>query len=143
MPLTTIDPMTALIVIDLQKGIVGHPVIDPLPQVVNRTRELIDAFRAENLPIVLVNVVGRAPGRTEQGPRSSQPVTEGWSELLPELGQQPGDILVTKRSWEHSQQPTWKLNSSPEASPRSSSPEWQRPAASRPQPGRHTNRASM
>jgi len=99
MPLTAIDPITALIVIDLQKGIAGHPVIDPLPQVVNRTRELIDAFRAENLPIVLVNVVGRAPGRTEQGPRSSQPVTEGWSELLPELGQQPGDILVTKRSW--------------------------------------------
>ena len=99
MPLTTIDPVTALIVIDLQKGIVGHPVIQPLEQIVERTRELIAAFRAENLPIALVNVVGRAPGRTEQGPRSIQPATEGWSELLPELGQQPGDLLVTKRSW--------------------------------------------
>lgn len=99
MPLTALDPMTALIVVDMQKGIAGYPVIDPLSQVVDKTRELIDAFRAENLPIVLVNVVGRAPGRTEQGPRSSLPVTEGWSELLPELAQQPGDIVVTKRSW--------------------------------------------
>lgn len=99
MPLTTLDPMTALIVIDLQKGIVGYRVFHPLSQVVDRTRDLIDAFRAANLPIVLVNVVGRAPGRSEQGPRTSQPVTEGWSELLPELEQQPGDIIVTKRSW--------------------------------------------
>lgn len=98
MPLTTIDPITALLVIDLQKGVAGYPVIDPLPQVLDRTRELIDAFRTEKLPVVLVNVVGRAPGRTEQG-SSSQPVTEGWAELLPELGQQAGDILITKRSW--------------------------------------------
>jgi nicotinamidase-related amidase len=91
--------MTALIVIDLQKGIASYPVTDPISQVVDRTRELIDAFRAENLPIVLVNVVGRPSGRTEQGARISQPLPEGWSELLPELGQQPGDILVTKRSW--------------------------------------------
>lgn len=99
MPLTALDPMTALIVVDLQKGIVGHPMIHPLSQVVDRTRELIDAFRAENLPVVLVNVVGRAPGRTEQGPRIGLPATEGWSELLPELGAQSSDIFVTKRSW--------------------------------------------
>lgn len=47
---------------------------------------------------MLVNVAGRAPGRTEQGSRDSQPLPEGWTDLLPELGQQPSDILVTKRS---------------------------------------------
>lgn len=99
MPLTALDPVTALIVIDLQNGIAGYPLIHPLSEIIERTRELIDAFRAKNLPVVLVNVAGRAPGRTEQGPRSSLTFTEGWTELLPELGRQPSDIVVTKRSW--------------------------------------------
>jgi nicotinamidase-related amidase len=99
MPLTALDPVTALIVVDLQKGIAGHPLVYPLPGIVQRTRELIDAFRENNLPVVLVNVAGRAPGRTEQGSRSSPAFTEGWTELLPELGRQSTDILVTKRSW--------------------------------------------
>jgi nicotinamidase-related amidase len=99
MPLTALDPITALIVIDLQKGTVDHPLVHPLSEIIDRTRELIDAFRAESLPIVLVNVTGRAPGRTEQGPRTTQAFAEGWAELLPELAQQPSDIIVTKRSW--------------------------------------------
>jgi nicotinamidase-related amidase len=99
MPLTALDSITALIVIDLQKGTVDHPLIHPLGEIIGRTRELIDAFRAESLPVVLVNVAGRAPGRTEQGSRSSLVFAEGWTDLLPELEQQPSDILVTKRSW--------------------------------------------
>ena len=99
MPLTALDPMTALIVIDLQKGTTGHPTIHPLSEIVARTRELIAAFRAERFPVVLVEVVGRAPGRTEQGSRGSQTFVEGRTELLPELQQQPSDILVAKRSW--------------------------------------------
>jgi nicotinamidase-related amidase len=99
MPLTTLDPSTALIVIDLQKGIVDGNFIHPIGDIIDRTRALIGAFRAKNLPVVLVNVAGRAPGRTEQGPRSSQTFAEGWTNLLPELDQQPSDIVVTKRSW--------------------------------------------
>jgi nicotinamidase-related amidase len=99
MPLTTLDPSTALIVIDLQKGIVNGNFIHPIGEVIDRTRALIDVFRAKNLPLVLVNVAGRAPGRTEQGPRSSQTFAEGWTDLLPQLDQQPSDIVVTKRSW--------------------------------------------
>jgi nicotinamidase-related amidase len=99
MPLTALDPHTALIVIDLQKGIASGKFIHPLADIVNRTCALIDVFRAKNLPVVLVNVVGRAPGRTEQGPRASQAFAEGWADLLPQLDRQPGDIAVTKRSW--------------------------------------------
>jgi nicotinamidase-related amidase len=99
MPLTVVDPNTALIVIDLQKGIVNGSFIHPINEVIDRTRALIDVFRANNLPIVLVNVTGRAPGRTEQGPRSSLSFSEGWTDLLPRLDQQPDDIVVTKRSW--------------------------------------------
>lgn len=99
MPLAALDPITALIVVDLQKGIAAYPLIHPLAGIVQRTRELIDAFRGDNLPVVLVNVAGRPPGRTEQSSRSSQTFTEGWTELLPELGRQSSDVVVTKRSW--------------------------------------------
>ena len=99
MPLTILDPNTALIVIDLQNGIVNGNFIHPIDEVIDRTCALIDVFHAKNLPVVLVNATGRAPGRTEQGPRSSQAFAEGWSDLLPRLNQQPGDIAVTKRSW--------------------------------------------
>ena len=99
MPLTTLDPNTALIVIDLQKGLVNGSFIHSIGEVIDRTRDLIDVFHAKNLPLVLVNVAGRAPGRTEQGPRSSISFSEGWTDLLPHLDQQPSDIVVTKRSW--------------------------------------------
>jgi nicotinamidase-related amidase len=99
MPLTTLDPNTALIVIDLQKGIVHGNFIHPIGEIVERTRQLIDVFRAKKLPVVLVNVAGRAPGRTEQGPRRNPSFADGWTDFLPELNRQPGDIVVTKRSW--------------------------------------------
>lgn len=98
MSLTALDPNTALIVVDLQKGIASFPFIHPIAGVIAQTASLIDAFRRQRLPVVLVNVVGAAPGRTEQ-PRRQQTLTEGWAELIPELGQQPSDILVTKRTW--------------------------------------------
>lgn len=99
MPLTALDPNTALIVVDLQKGIVSGNFIHPIGEVIDRTRALINVFRAQNLPVVLVNVAGRAPGRTEQGPRSNTSLSEGWTDLLPQLNQDPGDLVVTKRSW--------------------------------------------
>jgi nicotinamidase-related amidase len=99
MPLTTLDPNTALIVIDLQKGLVNGSFIHPIGEVIDRTRALIDVFRAKKLPLALVNVAGRAPGRTEQGSRSNMSFSEGWADLLPQLDQQPSDIVVTKRSW--------------------------------------------
>jgi nicotinamidase-related amidase len=98
-PLSTLDPNTALIVIDLQKGIAGGDLLHPIADILDRTRALLDVFRANNLPIVLVNVAGRAPGRTEQGPRTNVTFSADWTDLLPQLNQQPTDIIVTKRSW--------------------------------------------
>jgi nicotinamidase-related amidase len=98
MPLTVLDPKTALIIVDLQKGVVSFPLVHPIQDVVTRSRALLDAFRAAGLPVVLVNVTGGAPGRTEQPPRQRNQ-TEGWADLIPELGHEPGDLLVTKRTW--------------------------------------------
>jgi nicotinamidase-related amidase len=98
MTVTTLDRKTALVVIDLQKGIVAYPTVHPIGEVVERSRSLVDAFRQRGLPVVLVNVAGRAPGRTEQQP-PSPPFPAGWTDLIPEMDRQPGDIVVTKWTW--------------------------------------------
>ena len=98
MALTTLDPVSALIVIDLQKGIVSLPLAHPVHEVVANAAALAQAFRRHALPVVLVNVAGAAPGRTEQPPALSRDLPADWTELLPELGQHPGDHLVTKRT---------------------------------------------
>ncbi|MGD0377601.1 MAG: isochorismatase family protein [Streptosporangiaceae bacterium] len=56
MALTTLDPKPALIVIDLQKGIVDAPTVRPTGEIVERSASLADAFRRQAFPVVLVNV---------------------------------------------------------------------------------------
>ncbi|MEU3651832.1 isochorismatase family protein [Streptomyces sp. NPDC032161] len=98
MTATTLDPNTALIVVDLQKGTVTRPTVHPAADVVARSATLADAFRAKGLPVVLVHVVDGAPGRTE-GPASSGEMSADWADIVPELGPREGDIVVTKRTW--------------------------------------------
>jgi len=96
MPLTKLDSTAALIVIDLQKGIVSAATVHPAGEIVGRAVQLARAFRDRGLPVVLVNVSGRAPGRTDAGPpKFSFP--PDWTELVPELDPQPTDYLVTKQ----------------------------------------------
>ena len=97
MPVTALDAHTALVVIDLQRGIVDLPTAHPSDGIVRNAAALAAAFRRHALPVVLVNVTGGAPGRTEQPPMGQRP--DGWSELVPELDRQPTDLLVTKRTW--------------------------------------------
>lgn len=99
MALTAIDAKTALIVVDLQKGIIGSPFIHPIGPVVDRTVELIDAFRKHRLPVVLVNVAGVAPGRTEQQRRHAGLLSEDFTDFIPQIDRQPDDIVVTKLTW--------------------------------------------
>ena len=95
MALTTLDPRTALVVIDLQKGIAAVPAAHPVDEIVQRAASLATAFRRHGLPVVLVSVTGGAPGRTEASRPAFAPSPES-TELLDELAPQPGDHLVTK-----------------------------------------------
>ena len=99
MPVTALDPTTALIVVDLQAGLTTRPTVHPFDDVVANAARLADAFRAKKRPVVLVNVAGGAPGRTERGGGRRREFPDGWTDLLPELNQQPGDKVVTKRTW--------------------------------------------
>lgn len=122
MALTTLDPKTALVLIDLQRGIVAQPAVPYSgTDVVARGKELADAFRAHGLPVVLVNVdfspdfadapQGRDDETPEPGPDSAEGEGVGENEsdgedfhanyavIVDELGAQDGDIRVTKHQW--------------------------------------------
>ena len=67
MGISSLDPNTALLVIDLQKGILAFPMVHPVDDVVERASTLVEAFRRHSRPVVFVTVAGGAPGRTERG----------------------------------------------------------------------------
>ncbi|MFF0183881.1 hydrolase [Streptomyces sp. NPDC005244] len=106
MAVTTIDPRTALVVIDLQHGIVGNPGVAPHPaaDVVERSVRLADAIRGHGLPVVLVRVTAAADGsdavsgRTD-GASRGRSFPEGWDVIVDDLAGHPEDITVTKRNW--------------------------------------------
>ncbi|MET8811427.1 hydrolase [Streptomyces sp. NPDC004549] len=105
MSVSTLDPRTALVVIDLQRGIVGMQTQPyAADDVVARSVELAHAFRARELPVVLVRVSFAAdgadavPGRTERQPRGLA-FPEGWDVVVDELSGHDGDITVTKHNW--------------------------------------------
>lgn len=98
MPLTVIDPRCALVVVDLQKGIVDRPGLQPPGRtVVARAAALAQAFRRQNLPVVLVNATGAAPGRVDRRTPLPEVRDPDWADLADELDAQPGDHLVTKQ----------------------------------------------
>ena len=99
MPATSLDRKTALILIDLQRGILALPTAHPAAEVVARASRLAAAFRRRALPVVLVNVVGLAPGRTDEPRLVPDRFPEGWTELTAELNPEPSDHRVSKRTW--------------------------------------------
>jgi nicotinamidase-related amidase len=97
MPLSQLDKKPALIVIDLQKGIVGLPTAHPSHEITGHSAALTRAFRQHSFPVVLVNVAGGAPGRTDVTHSFNPPAD--WADLVPELELQPNDHTVTKLRW--------------------------------------------
>jgi len=101
----TIDPSTtALVLIDLQKGIAGREIVPhDSKTVLGNAVALSDRFHELGAPVVLVRVTFSADGRD----RLSRPVDAnwtggqlpaGWDEIVPELASEKS-ILVTKRNW--------------------------------------------
>jgi nicotinamidase-related amidase len=111
--ITAIDAKTALVLIDLQKGIMGLPTAHPTEQILEKSLELIEAFRSKNLPIVFVNVnpLGAkwTQARVEQStaPKGEEAIEQarvameqsGFFDLVPQLNVQPDDVLITKNTW--------------------------------------------
>jgi nicotinamidase-related amidase len=103
-PLSLDPSTTALIVIDLQRGIVARQAAPhSASDIVERCAKLADAFRERNALVVLVHVAF-ADDRERLKPEADSaqpfaPLPPDWSDIVPEIGPRPGDIVITKRQW--------------------------------------------
>lgn len=95
---------TALVLIDLQKGIVAIPAAPHTADaVVERGKALAQRFRAAGAPVILVNVAfsrdyGDALQLPVDHPFDTSGMPDNWTELVDGL-QEPSDLTVTKRFW--------------------------------------------
>ena len=96
---------TALVVVDLQKGIVSRPALPHPPAgVVHNAAALAEAFRENSMPVFLVRVCPSPDGKdalrpVADAPMPAQTPPPDWAEIVPELGPKPGDFVITKRHW--------------------------------------------
>ena len=98
---------TALVVIDLQRGIVAMPSAPrSSTEVVARAAQMAAALRAAGGTVVFVHVTPSADGKDSLKPITDAPVQTGdrsvppdWSEIVPELKPEITDIVITKRQW--------------------------------------------
>jgi nicotinamidase-related amidase len=105
MPIDSLPPETALVLVDLQLGITSMPTIHPADDIVERAAALAVAFRERGLPVALVRVSFAEDGADAvQVPVDQQPppmkLGPDFATLRPELGNAPGDIVITKRGWD-------------------------------------------
>jgi nicotinamidase-related amidase len=104
--MTTLDPAsTALVLIDLQEGIVGMDGLAPRsgPQVVETCRNLAARFREARAPVALVHVAlrdGEMPSQKVDKPLNlpAGGTPPGWYQFVDNL-REPDDIVVLKHHW--------------------------------------------
>lgn len=94
----------ALVLIDLQNGVVAHPGAPYATRdVMERSRRLAARFREKGGTVVYVRVkiadfLSLPVDREFRDPKAPPP-PESASEISPDAGMEPGDLLVTKRHW--------------------------------------------
>lgn len=112
--LTALDKQTALVLIDLQKGIVNGEKAHPTSEIVEKASQLKAAFRQENLPVIVVHVepVG-APASLVRAEKAMFPKDKagqqqalekmqaaGFFDIVEPVKPEPGDLSITKESWD-------------------------------------------
>ncbi|MDR3705372.1 MAG: isochorismatase family protein [Paludibacteraceae bacterium] len=111
--ITAIDKNTALVLIDLQKGVVKKDTYQSATEILKKSVILIDAFREKGLPIVVVNVnpIGaswlnaRKDQKSMLANKGTQTIAKvgisigGFLDILDEIKTEPTDIFITKKTW--------------------------------------------
>jgi len=98
-------PKTALVVIDLQNGIVGRTTApNTSDSVVKNTSAIAEAFRKNDMSVFLVRVCPSADGKDALHPVADtawpvQMPPPGYADIVAGLNQQPTDFVVTKHQW--------------------------------------------
>jgi len=105
LPKLVIDKgQTALVVIDLQNGIVSQPTKPyPAQDVITNATKLVNTFRKNGMPVFLVHLITTKETmlNATSDNSSSNPVAPPpqWSEFVPEIAPTSTDIIITKKQW--------------------------------------------
>ena len=105
MDLTLEPSRTALVAIDLQRGLAAQPMTPyPVAEMVERTTRLAHALRAAGGTVILVRVIPSFDGKDALRPLTDEPPAwprgsrpADWAEIVPELGPDLGDLVISKR----------------------------------------------
>ena len=96
---------TAIVVIDLQKGIASIPT-EPYSSkvVIENTAKMLKEFRKNSMPVFLINVTPSKDMKDALRPISETSFSmsnydSSWSEFVPDLDIQPTDFRITKHQW--------------------------------------------
>jgi nicotinamidase-related amidase len=101
---TTLEPGTALVLIDLQVGITALPTVHSSDKIFARCVRLADAFRARQKPVVATKVAFAPDGgdllktRTAESQSTDKP-TPDYGTFRPELGLTARDLQIVKHGW--------------------------------------------
>lgn len=97
---------TALVIIDLQKGIasMGRQLGPHDTQtVIQNASKLADKFRENKMPVFLVHVVASQADRlsvtADEQPWRNTDMPSDWADFVPELGPKESDVIITKKQW--------------------------------------------
>lgn len=96
---------TALVVIDLQKGIVGRQTAPYSSDVVVKNAAVLaEAFRKKGMPVFLVHVSPSPDGKDALHPIADSPMpiqtpSSDWAEIVPQMGPRQDDFVITKHQW--------------------------------------------
>lgn len=98
---------TAIVVIDLQKGITSRETQPySAKEVIENTAKLLKAFRKNNMPVFLVRVSSSPDSKDRLNlitdiswPAGAGQMPADWSEIVPELSPESDAIVITKKQW--------------------------------------------
>lgn len=98
---------TALVIIDLQKGIASRELMPYSSQtVIGNAAKLADAFRRNRMPVFPVHVISSEEDRLDVvadeamfSRAQMQQMPKDWAEFVPELKVSDSDIIITKKQW--------------------------------------------
>jgi len=96
---------TAVVVIDLQKGITAMPT-EPYSSdlVIENVVSILNSARRKEMAVFLVHVTPSADFKDALKPIAQSSFShvsfpKDWADYVPELNIQPSDLLITKRQW--------------------------------------------
>ena len=98
---------TAIVVIDLQKGIASRETQPySAKEVIENKVKLLKVFRKNNMPIFLVRVSSSPDSKDRLNlitdiswPAGTGQMPADWSEIVPELSPEASDFIITKKQW--------------------------------------------